>query len=101
MLAEFSIVPMGKGESVSVYVAEVIEIIQDSALPYKLNPMGTVVEGSWDEVMALLKKCHEHIINQAPRVITQIKIDDRPGKDNMIESKIRSVLDKTEGTTKT
>ena len=96
MLAEFSIVPIGKGESVSVYVAEVIEIVQGSALPYKLNPMGTVVEGNWDEVMALLKQCHDHVMKQAPRAITSIKIDDRPGRDNMIESKIRSVREKLE-----
>jgi len=50
MLVQFSIVPLGTGESVSQSVAEVIRIVDESGLPYRTNPMGTVVEGEWDEL---------------------------------------------------
>ena len=45
MLAEFSIIPIGVGSSVGDQLAEVLKIVDASGLPYKVNPMGTVVEG--------------------------------------------------------
>jgi len=91
MLAEFSVVPIGKGESVSEYVAECLEMVVASGLDYRVNPMGTVVEGDYDEVMDLIKSCHEKVMERCPRVITTIKIDDRRGASGTIESKVRSV----------
>lgn len=91
MLVEFSIVPLGKGVSVGNDVANVIKIVENSGLPYKLNPMGTVVEGKWDEVMALIKRCHRAVLRNGERVVTTIKIDDRKGRSNMIEGKIASL----------
>jgi uncharacterized protein (TIGR00106 family) len=91
MLAEFSIIPIGMGESLGAQIAKVLHIIADSGLPYKANPMGTVVEGDWDEVMALIKKCHNAILEDTGRLVTSITIDERPGKPNRIEEKIKSV----------
>jgi len=91
MLVEFSVVPLGVGESVSQYVAECMKIVEDSSLSYKINPMGTVVEGEYDEVMALVKRCHMRIVDLCPRVITTVKIDDRRGAKGMIDRKILSV----------
>ena len=52
--------PLGKGESVSQYVARVVDIVDRSGLPYVLTPMGTIIEGeSWDEVMSVLKEGFE------------------------------------------
>jgi uncharacterized protein (TIGR00106 family) len=94
MLVEFSIVPIGMGESVSQYVAECMKIVEDSSLRYKINPMGTVVEGEYDEVMALVKRCHMKVIEMCPRVITTVKIDDRKGAKGTIDKKIQSVEQK-------
>ena len=91
MLVEFSIVPVGKGVSVGSDIAKVIRIVENSGLPYKLNPMGTVVEGKWDELMALIKRCHRVVLRNGERVVTSIKIDDRKGRSNMIEGKIISL----------
>jgi uncharacterized protein (TIGR00106 family) len=91
MLVEFSVVPLGVGESVSQYVAECMKIVEASSLGYKINPMGTVVEGEYDEVMALVKSCHMRIFELCPRVITTVKIDDRRGAKGMIDGKILSV----------
>jgi uncharacterized protein (TIGR00106 family) len=91
MLVQFSIVPLGKGESVSEHVAGVLKIVDESGLPYRLTPMGTVVEGEWDAVMALIRTCHLEVLKTIPRLITTITIDDRPGKPDRITEKIRSV----------
>lgn len=94
MLAEFSVVPLGKGESVGHYVAECIRIVQGSGLDYRLNPMGTVLEGGYDEVMAVIRRCHMAVVSICPRVITTVKIDDRVGAAGMMERKVRSVEEK-------
>jgi uncharacterized protein (TIGR00106 family) len=91
MLAEFSIVPVGTGSSVSAQIAEVLRIVDESGVPYKINPMGTVIEGEWDEVMKLIKKCHKIVMKNNERAITRIVIDDRKGSPNRIEAKVKSI----------
>lgn len=91
MLIEFSIVPIGSGESIGDQISKVLKIVDESGLPYKANPMGTVIEGNWDDVLAIIKKCHHEIIKSSPRILTSISIDDRPGKPNRITEKLKSV----------
>jgi uncharacterized protein (TIGR00106 family) len=91
MLAVFSIVPVGAGSSIGDQLAGVLKIVDSSGLPYKVNPMGTVVEGEWDEVMTLVRKCHEAIMKTGERAITTIAVDDRKGKPNRIEEKVKSI----------
>jgi len=94
MLAQFSIVPLGVGESVSKYVASVIKEVEKSGLNYRLTAMATIVEGSPEEVFALIQKCHKKVRRLAPRVITTIIIDDRKGAKKRLEGKIKSVEEK-------
>ncbi len=91
MLVEFSIVPVGTGESLSDKIANIVRTVESSGLPYRLNPMGTVIEGNWEEVMSIIRKCHDQVLDESPRVVTTIKIDDIPGKKEMITGKISSV----------
>ena len=91
MLVEFSIVPIGLGSSLGDQLAEVLNIVDASGLPYKVNPMGTVIEGEWDEVMKLVKECHETIMKTGERAITTISIDDRKGKPDRIDAKVKSI----------
>jgi uncharacterized protein (TIGR00106 family) len=94
MIVEFTISPIGVGESLSKYVAKVIDLVDKSGLPYLLTPMGTIVEGEWDEVMGLIKRCHHLMLEMAPRVTTRIYIDDRPGRKGLLEYKTKSVEEK-------
>ena len=91
MLAEFSIIPIGVGSSIGDQLTEVLKIVDSSGLPYKVNPMGTVVEGKWDEVMKLVKKCHKIVMKTETRVATTISIDDRKGKPKRIDEKVKSL----------
>lgn len=92
MLAEFSIVPIGSGESMGEHIATVLKIVEESGLPYKANAMATVVEGGWDEIIALVRKCQDEVLSTAPRVLTDIRFDVRPGKPlNRITEKLKSV----------
>lgn len=91
VLLEFSMTPIGKSESVSKYVARSLEIIDRSGLPYRLNTMGTVVEGGWDEVFGVVKKCFERMKKDCGRVSVSIKVDYRKGKRGRISAKVESV----------
>jgi len=91
VLLEFSMSPFGKGESLSPYVARSLDIIDKSGLPYQLTPMGTIIEGEWAEVMAVVSACFEAMSADCPRISTQIKIDYRAGPGGRIEAKVAAV----------
>jgi len=91
MLAEFSIIPIGTGSSLGDRLAEVLKIVDESGMSYKINPMGTVVEGEWEDVMKLIKKCHSSVMKTGDRAVTTISIDDRKGRPNRIDEKVLSI----------
>jgi uncharacterized protein (TIGR00106 family) len=94
LLAEFSMWPMDKGESVGEYVARLLDIVDQSGLPYRLGPLGTCVEGEYDAVLAVIKQCHDALAKDCKRIACTIKMDFRAGHDNMLDSKIESVEQK-------
>lgn len=91
VLLEFSMSPLDKGVSLSPYVARSLDIIDKSGLPYQLTPMGTIVEGEWDQVMALVTACFERMSQDCDRISTSIRIDYRAGKSGRLKSKIQAV----------
>ena len=91
VLLEFSMSPLSKGESVSAYVARSLDIIDKSGLPYQLTPMGTIIEGEWGEVMAVVSACFETMRADCNRISTQIRIDYRAGPGGRLKSKVDAV----------
>lgn len=91
VLLEFSMSPLDKGESVSAWVARSIDIIDRSGVPYRLTPMGTILEGEWDEVMKVVTACFERMREDCSRVSTSIRIDYRAGPGGRLASKIDSI----------
>ena len=91
VLLEFSIIPLDKGESLSAYVARIIDIIDKSGVTYRLNPMGTVLEGDYDEVMNVVKDCFNELEKDCSRISLSIKIDFRKGEQSHINKKIERI----------
>jgi len=91
MIAEFSVTPIGAGVSLRKYVTKAVQIVHDSGLKYELNPMGTVVEGPWDDVMAVIKRCNDALLKDCERLSISIKIDSRRGPSPTMEEKVRRV----------
>jgi len=91
VLLEFSMSPFDKGESLSRYVARSLEIIDKSGVPYRLNPMGTVIEGEWDECLEVVRACFERMAHDCERISCSIKIDYRKGRTGRLRSKIAKV----------
>lgn len=94
VLLEFSMSPFAKGESLSPYVARSLDLIDKSGLPYQLTPMGTIIEGEWAEVMAVVTACFEAMSKDCDRISTQIKIDYRVGPGGRIKAKVVAVEEK-------
>ena len=94
VLLEMSIVPMGVGESVSQYVAECVDLVDQSGLDYELHSMGTIIEGDLPAVLALMQQCIEKMTEHSDRVTCSAKLDFRKGKSGRLKSKVESVEQK-------
>lgn len=91
VLIEFSMSPFDKGESLSPYISRVLNIVDDSGIAYKLTPMGTILEGEWDEVMAIVTDCFKELEKDCNRISTNIRIDYRKGNTSRMQQKIDSI----------
>ena len=91
LLAEFSLTPLDKGESVSTYVARSLDIIDRSGIPYRLGPMGTCVEGEWDDVMAVLRDVFARMSEDCGRISIAFRGDWRRGRSGRLTAKIEKV----------
>ncbi|MFD9741708.1 MTH1187 family thiamine-binding protein [Umezawaea sp. NPDC059074] len=92
MLIAFSVSPLGgESDSVAEAVAEAVRVVRESGLPNETNAMFTLVEGEWDEVMAVVKKATEAVQAAAPRVSLVLKADIRPGFTGQMATKVERV----------
>jgi uncharacterized protein (TIGR00106 family) len=91
LLIELSMSPMDKGVSVSKWVARSLAIIERSGLPYRLGPMGTCIEGEWDAVIAVVKRCWKAMGKDCMRITFSIKGDWRKGAKGRLDSKVAAV----------
>lgn len=94
VLLEFSMTPLGKAESVSPYVARSLQIVAESGLDYRLHAMGTILEGEWDEVFDVVRRCYEAMSADCNRITCSIKVDARKGKSGRLAAKVASVEQK-------
>jgi len=94
VVLEFSMYPLDKGESLSSYVARSLDIIDSSGLDYELHAMGTLVEGEFDQVMGVVRKCYQAMSQDCERIACSIKLDYRKGSQGRLKSKIASVEQK-------
>ncbi len=95
VLVEFAMFPTDKGESVSRYVARIIKMIDESGVPYKLTPMGTVFETeTMDEALKIIGEAYKQLEPDCNRVYSVVKFDIRKGKSNRLVQKIKSVENK-------
>jgi uncharacterized protein (TIGR00106 family) len=91
-IAEFTLVPIGVGISLSKYVAACEQVLEASGLSYELHANGTNLEGEWDEVMQAIKACHERVHQMdVPRISTVIKIGTRTDRTQHMTEKVASV----------
>ena len=76
---EIAVYPLGTGDvSVSREVSRIFEILDGCGLTYQVTLLGTIVEGTLDELFSLARELHESVLSDSVRrVVTSIRIDDR------------------------
>jgi uncharacterized protein (TIGR00106 family) len=94
MLAELSIVPLGRGEHLSEALAEILDVVDGSGVRYKFTPCGTCLEGGWDEVMDVVRQCHAKARQSSRHVFTTIRIEDEEGATDKLTRNVTSVEEK-------
>ncbi|MCS7238620.1 MAG: MTH1187 family thiamine-binding protein [Thermoguttaceae bacterium] len=91
VVAEISIYPLDKGVSLSPYVARCVQIIDESGLDYRCHAMGTVIEGSLEQILDVVKKCFHALQTDCDRIECYLRLDYRKGYTGRIEAKVTSV----------
>ncbi|MEN6368855.1 MAG: MTH1187 family thiamine-binding protein [Thermotogota bacterium] len=94
MIVDFSIAPIGYGESLSRYVAEAYRIIEASGVRHEFHAMGTNLEGEWDDVMAVVNACRLRLLETCGRVSISLRIDDRKGASDRLGRKVAAAKEK-------
>jgi uncharacterized protein (TIGR00106 family) len=91
VLIEFSVVPLGAGDSVAKHVARCVERVEASGLAFEVHAMGTIVEGELEQVLALVQECVALLAEDFDRVTCQVKLDLRRGASGRLRGKVESV----------
>ncbi len=95
VICELVMVTYDIGPSLSPFVAKVIkEIKKDENVKHILTPMGSVLEGQWKDVMALIDRLFQKFSDDYERLGITLKVDYRRSKQDRIEGKIKSVEEK-------
>ncbi|HSV47947.1 MAG TPA: MTH1187 family thiamine-binding protein [Ramlibacter sp.] len=94
VLLDFAMAPRGTGESVSPYVARILDIIDRSGVRYQVTAMGTILEGEWDDVMGVVTACFRELEKDCNRIGLYMTVDYRAGDDSRLQSKVSAVEDR-------
>ncbi len=78
MLLELTVLPKGKGRHASDTAAGLARIIDASGLYHQTKNKGTVLEGTWEQLMAVAKKCHDEALKTHQRFVTVMRAVDGP-----------------------
>ena len=94
VLLDFSMSPIGKGESLGEYVARSIDIVDRSGLEYRCHSMGTTIEAELDDALDVVKQCFQAMSADCERVSCSIKIDYRKDRSGRLDDKVARVENK-------
>lgn len=96
VLLEFSMFPTSaecrEGASVAKFVSRVVDMVDQSGMPYQLTPMGTIIEAnSVAEALEVVQKAYDVLGDDCERVYSALKLDIRKGKSGRLKGKVASV----------
>ena len=91
MTADLTILPVGSNAHVASVLADVLKEIRRRGIIYQLTGTTTCLEGSWDQIAATAKACHEIGRRHAPHVVTLLRIEDDLEGSNDLQASIEAV----------
>jgi uncharacterized protein (TIGR00106 family) len=95
--ADLTVIALGRpGTSASEYIAEIQRrLAAQDRVGYELHAMGTSLEGSTADILAIVGELHEVPFEMGVmRVYTVLKLDDRRDREQTLAEKVQSVRDR-------
>ncbi|HET9074436.1 MAG TPA: MTH1187 family thiamine-binding protein [Solirubrobacteraceae bacterium] len=93
--AEITVIALGRAEaSASEYIAEIQRrLAAQDRVRYRLNAMGTELEGSTEDILAVVAELHRVPLEMGlPRAYTVLKLDERADRpEQTLADKVDSV----------
>ena len=92
-LMHLTVIPLNAGSiSIGDYIADIQAALAEAGFPHTLTDMGTIVEGSSKELLALAAELAERPFSRGvDRVLTQLTLDDRRDRKVSLGDKRASV----------
>jgi uncharacterized protein (TIGR00106 family) len=87
--ADLTVLALGRPEvSASGYIAEIQRRLEgQDRVRYRMHAMGTSLEGSTEEILAVVAELHAVPFEQGvPRVYTVLKLDERRDRDDKVRA---------------
>lgn len=94
VIVDLAMFPVDKGEHLSPYVSRAVRIIRESGLHHSLGPMGTSIEGEWEEVMQVVSRCFQVLSKDCHRIYMTMKVDYKKDAEGRLAGKVKSVQEK-------
>jgi len=83
------VLPQAEGKNSYDLVDVAIKLIEESGLTYQVCPFETVIEGKFDELMALVKQIHQELEkNGTEKLMTYMKLQTVFQQDVTIQDKM-------------
>ena len=92
MLFGLTMFPVGEGTSLRHPVAEVIDEIDRAGLQYEVTAMDTVIEGTWEQVIPVIRDAERRLRQEHSRVFMLLTMDD----NSCATSRLRRSADEVE-----
>ncbi len=95
--ADLTVIALGRpGTSASEYIAEIQRrLAAQDRVGYELHAMGTSLEGSTADILAIVGELHEVPFEMGVmRVYTVLKLDDRRDREQTLAEKVQSVRER-------
>ena len=92
--ADLTVIGLGRADaSASRYIAEIQRrLAAQDRVRFQLHAMGTSLEGTTDDVLAVVRELHEVPFGMGiERVYTVLKLDDRRDRGQTLDDKVQSV----------
>jgi uncharacterized protein (TIGR00106 family) len=92
--ADLTVIALGRPDaSASAYIAAIQRrLAEQDRVGYRMHAMGTSLEGSTTDILALVAELHAVPFEQGvPRVYTVLKLDERRDREQTLDDKVASV----------
>ena len=91
--ASIQILPIVQDKHPYEWVDEAIAVIRQSGIKYEIGPFATVLEGTYEEVMTVVNKVNEHLLNQkCNEWIASVQLNIRSMADISADEKVSKYI---------